>query len=444
MTADKNGYEGTKRTEPTPEKDSPERVILIGVVFEPDPGGEEEAERSMSELALLAESAGAVVAGRALQKRVKPDAVTYIGKGKLMEVSDAADALNAGTLVFDDELSGAQLRNIEEQTGRKVLDRTLLIMDIFAGRAKSREGRLQVELAQQRYRLSRLVGIGKGLSRQGGGIGTRGPGESRLESDRRHIARRIKILSDAIAEVRGQRERTREGRRQSEIFSIAFVGYTNAGKSTLINALCDTSLYTEDRVFATLDPAVRRLPLDASVQAVAVDTVGFIRKLPHHLVDAFKSTLEEAVLADLIVMVVDASDPDRLRQIEVVEEILRGLDAADRPRLTVFNKTDRAGLPDGTSVLPLPEERMPSDVFEVSAITGQGLERLRAALRARAEAGTVRIRLRIPYAESGLVDELHRSARVESLSYSPDGIEIDAVVPVSRLTRFTRFQVQDS
>ncbi|MBP7401166.1 MAG: GTPase HflX [Clostridia bacterium] len=437
--AENTGFDSTDTRDP----DAPERVVLVGVSFSGDAGAEDEAERSIEELALLAESAGAVVVGQALQRRERPDGATFVGRGKLEEIRDACEALDAGTVVFDDELSGAQIRNIEDATGRKVLDRTLLIMDIFAQRARSREGRLQVELAQQKYRLSRLVGMGKSLSRLGGGIGTRGPGESRLESDRRHIARRVKILSDAIEDVRSQRQRTRENRRQSEVFTIAFVGYTNAGKSTLINALCDSSLYAEDRVFATLDPAVRKLPLDAGVQAVAVDTVGFIRKLPHHLVEAFKSTLEEAVMADLIVHVVDAADPDRLRQMEVAEGILDELGASDRPRLTVFNKTDRVGVPDGISVLALPGSRLPDNVFEVSAVTGQGVDRLRAALRERAGAGTLRTRLRIPYRDSGMVDELHQTARVESLEYREDSIEMTVVIPVSRLARIEPYRVRD-
>ncbi len=420
-----------------------ERVVLIGVAFDDLRHDEEETERSLDELALLAESAGAQVVGRATQKRAKPDVATFIGSGKLEEVRDAALETQADTLLFDEELSGAQLRNIEDATGLKILDRTLLILDIFAARAKSREGRLQVELAQQRYRLSRLVGIGKQLSRLGGGIGTRGPGETRLESDRRHIARRIKFLSEQIETLREQRERTREQRRQADVYSIAFVGYTNAGKSSLINALCDACLYTEDRVFATLDPAVRRLPLDAGIQTVAVDTVGFIRKLPHHLVDAFKSTLEEAVLADLIVHVVDAADPDRARQIEIVEGILHDLGAGSRPRVTVFNKADLI-LPatESPPVTP-PAGNGSCDRIEVSARTGSGLDRLRQILRARAELETIHVRLGIPYGESRLVEELHRAGRVEALRYESEWIELEVVLPLSRLVRYAAFRIRE-
>ena len=431
-------------TEDSGQENQPEKVVLVGVSFSGASGGEDEAERSLEELALLAESAGAVVVGTALQRRAKPEGATYVGKGKLQEIRDACEALDAGTIIFDDELSGAQIRNIEDATGRKIIDRTLLIMDIFAGRAKSREGRLQVELAQQKYRLSRLVGMGKSLSRLGGGIGTRGPGESQLESDRRHIARRVKILSDAIAEVRVQRQRTRDARRQEDVFSIAFVGYTNAGKSTLINALCDSELYTEDRVFATLDPAVRRLPLDAGLQTVAVDTVGFIRKLPHHLVDAFKSTLEEAAQADMIVHVVDAADPDRLRHMEVVEEILQELGAALLPRITVFNKIDRVESSLTESVLTMPGTHAPENVLEVSAVTGRGLDRLRSLLRERVGAGTVRIRVRIPYAESGMMDELHRTARILSVVYRDDAIEAEIVIPPSRMSRVSAYRIREN
>jgi GTP-binding protein HflX len=435
---------GDNETNESLQENLPEKVVLVGMVFSGSAGGETEAERSLEELALLAESAGAVVAGSALQKRAKPEGATYVGKGKLQEVRDACDALDAGTIIFDDELSGAQIRNIEDATGRKILDRTMLIMDIFAGRAKSREGRLQVELAQQKYRLSRLVGMGKSLSRQGGGIGTRGPGESKLESDRRHIARRVKILSDAIAEIRVQRQRTRDARRQEDVFSIAFVGYTNAGKSTLINALCDSTLYTEDRVFATLDPAVRRLPLDAGLQAVAVDTVGFIRKLPHHLIDAFKSTLEEAAQADMIVHVVDAADPDRLRHMEVVEGILQDLDASRLPRITVFNKTDLVEPALTSSVMAMPGASEAEHVLEVSAVTGRGLDRLREVLRERVGSSTVRIRILVPYAESGLMDELHRTARVVSVNYRDDAIEADIIITPSRLSRISAYRIREN
>jgi len=321
----------------------PEKAVLVGLVDTRKPVIEMETERSVEELALLARTAGAEVVGSAIQRKSGIDNATFIGKGKLQEIRTACEELGAELLIFDDELSGSQIRNIEEATGLKVIDRTLLILDIFARRAQSKEGKLQVELAQQRYRYSRLVGMGESLSRLGGGIGTRGPGESKLETDRRHIKRRIDLLKATLAEVGERRDRIREKRRDSDAVVIAVVGYTNAGKSTLINRLCASDLYTEDMLFATLDSAARKLVLPDGLEAVLIDTVGFIRKLPHHLIDAFKSTLEELVVADIIMHVVDSSDEDLARHMEIVEDLLTQLNASAKPRITVFNKIDLSG-----------------------------------------------------------------------------------------------------
>lgn len=326
-----------------------EKAVLIGVVNTSKPVIENEVDRSVEELALLAKTAGAQVVGRAVQRRKGIDNATYIGKGKLQEITAACEELEAELLIFDDELSGSQIRNIEQATGLKVIDRTLLILDIFAQRAQSKEGKLQVELAQQKYRYSRLVGFGESLSRLGGGIGTRGPGESKLETDRRHIKRRIDLLKANLAEVGERRGRIREKRRDSDVVVIAVVGYTNAGKSTLINRLCTSDLFAEDMLFATLDSAARKLVLPDGLEAVLIDTVGFIRKLPHNLIEAFKSTLEELVVADIILHVVDSSDEDLARHMEIVEDLLIQLGAAEKPRITVFNKTDISFQPRETS-----------------------------------------------------------------------------------------------
>jgi len=324
----------------------PEKAVLVGLVDTSKQVIENEVERSIEELALLAGTAGAQVVGSAVQRRRGIDNATFVGKGKLQEIKAACEELGAELIIFDDELSGSQIRNIEEATGLKVIDRTLLILDIFAKRAQSKEGKLQVELAQQKYRYSRLVGFGESLSRLGGGIGTRGPGESKLETDRRHINRRIDLLKKALAEVGERRDRIREKRRDSDAVVIAVVGYTNAGKSTLINRLCASDLFAEDMLFATLDSAARKLVLPDGLEAVLVDTVGFIRKLPHNLIEAFKSTLEELVVADVILHVVDSSDEDLPRHMEIVEDLLIQLNASAKPRITVFNKID---IPDSSA-----------------------------------------------------------------------------------------------
>ena len=301
--------------------DQTERAIVVGVWLRGQQD-EQSAVTSLDELSELVEAAGAVVVGSLIQKRERIDSATVIGSGKLAEASAAAEELDATTLVFDMELSGSQLRNIQDETKLKILDRTLVILDIFARRARSSEGQLQVELAQLKDRASRLTGMGQVLSRLGGGIGTRGPGETQLETDRRHISRRIHALSEQLKKVRRRRERTRNQRQQSDVFSVAVVGYTNAGKSTLVNQLCDAELLTMDQVFATLDPTARRLKTDAGWPIVLIDTVGFIRNLPHHLVEAFQATLEEVTNCDLVLQVTDLSDPDAINQAEIVQQEL--------------------------------------------------------------------------------------------------------------------------
>ena len=433
---------------------STEVAVLAGLALSSSPAAIDEAERSLAELAELARTAGATVVASVLQRRQSPDPAFLIGRGKLEEIRDACDSLEATLIIFDDELSGSQIRNIEKLTGRKVIDRTMLILDIFAGRAQSREGKLQVELAQQKYRLSRLVGMGQALSRLGGGIGTRGPGESQLESDRRHINRRINYLKRALAEVGERRDRTRQQRQESDILTIAVVGYTNAGKSTLINHLCSADLITADQVFATLDPAVRRLKLPDQDEVLLIDTVGFIRKLPHELVDAFQSTLEEVTGADAILQVIDASDPDAATQMAVVEDLLVRLQAAGKPRLFVFNKTDT--LPHGPDLAdPDRDDREPSGLtpelaaalptghrqqaFLVSAKNGDGIETLISAISELAAQGQIKAVLLIPYSSAGLVEHIRQHGRIDQLEYLAEGIAVKAHVKCSHFSPLRPF-----
>ncbi len=415
-----------------------ERAILATLVLnESGAAGQEEAAHSLDELAELAESAGAVVVGRAMQRRPAPDPAYFVGKGKVQELREACAAQSADLIIFDDELTGSQIRNIENLTDCKVIDRTLLILDIFARRARSREGKLQVELAQQQYRLTRLVGLGQALSRLGGGIGTRGPGESKLESDRRHINRRVLYLKQALDELTEQRDRTRRQRQENEMLTFAVVGYTNAGKSTLINKLCQSSLLTADQVFATLDPSVRRLPLPDGNPVLLVDTVGLIRKLPHHLVEAFQATLEEASEADAILEVIDTADPDAAAQMAVVEDLLVRLDAAGKPRFFVFNKIDL--LPNEPDVadpdqidaepaglsselyakLPVGQRKQ---AFLVSALNGGGLDSLRQAIIDFCTASQMSCEILLPYPQAGLLAYVRRYGRLDQVSYLPEGI----------------------
>ena len=402
-----------------------EKAVLAGLATESGEAALDWAERSLDELAELAEAAGATVVARALQHRQAPDSATYLGKGKLEEIARSAEALSASTLICDDELSGSQIRNIENLTGLKVIDRTFLILDIFAQRARSREGKLQVELAQQQYRLSRLVGLGQALSRLGGGIGTRGPGETQLEADRRHINRRINTLKRALAEVAARRGQTRQQRHRQDILTIAVVGYTNAGKSTLMNALCQSDLLTLDQVFATLDPAARRLVLPDQQPVILIDTVGFIRKLPHQLIDAFRSTLEEVTQADAILHVIDCSDPQADIQRDVVEQLLNELGAAGKPRLTVLNKIDLLGSFErsGLHLLKGKEESL-----EISARTGEGLPALVSAIARLAAEQYIPVDLVLPYAKAGWINRIENQGKIEHLEYGEEGIRVKARV----------------
>ena len=347
-----------------------ERAILAAV----SAGDEKETARSLAELAELAKTAKAEVAATLMQNRESAHPGTYLGSGKIEELAQMLELFEADTVICDDELSPAQLNNLQDLLKCKVLDRTLLILDIFAARARTGEGKIQVELAQLRYRASRLTGLGKSLSRQGGGIGTRGPGEKKLETDRRLIGERIGVLKKELEEVKRHRDTLREGRKRGNLSTAAIVGYTNAGKSTLLNTLTGAGVLEEDALFATLDPTTRVCELPLKGKVLLTDTVGFIRKLPHHLVEAFKSTLEEAVYADIIIHVVDASNPEMDRQMEIVYETLDNLGAKDKPVITCFNKMDVA-----PADVILFDPRA-SETVHISAKTGEGLEELLAEI----------------------------------------------------------------
>jgi len=410
-----------------------ERAILVGVI----PENTQTTGNPLAELQELAESAGAEPVGHFTQKREAPDARTYIGRGLAEEISLKRQALNASLILFDDELSASQIRNLENITGARVIDRTALILDIFASRAKSREGRLQVELAQQKYRLPRLMGQGTSLSRLGGGIGTRGPGETQLETDRRHIKRKINYLEMQLREVKERRGVLRKERKKKEIPAVAVVGYTNAGKSTLVNALCDSDVFVEDRLFATLDTSVRRLVTPEHRDFLLIDTVGFIRKLPHDLIEAFKSTLEETVHADLLLHVADCSDPEFETYISTVEKILQEIGAGDRPRYLVLNKTDRAP----GDIAPSP--RIAGNygkVFAVSALQGDGLDGLKQEIVNYFVKVDQTYECILPYEKAGMVAYLHENGTVESEEYREDGIYIKGKMPPEQYGKVSQYE----
>ncbi len=396
-----------------------EKVILVGV----ETGGDEPAESSLDELAELARTAGAEVAGRLIQSRESIHPGTYIGKGKLLELKDLLWETDATGIICDDELTSTQLGSLESELSCKVIDRTLLILDIFAARAVSGEGKIQVELAQLRYRASRLTGLGKSLSRLGGGIGTRGPGEKKLEMDRRLIRERISRLKRELKDVEKHRELIRSQRKQSGLKTAALVGYTSAGKSSLLNALTDAGILEDAMLFSTLDTTTRSLMLDNTQEILLTDTVGFIRKLPHHLVEAFKSTLEEARYADIILHVVDASNPNMDMQMHVVYETLRELGAEGKPVITLFNKQDL-----------LKEEGYQRDFqaeysIPVSAKTGQGLEELKRALLDVIRRDQIYVERLYDFSEAGKIQLIRTRGQLVSEEYLPEGIEVKAYVP---------------
>ena len=413
-----------------------ERAVLVGLSCRSFGPQEDANERTLDELEALLETAGGECAGKVLQTRPAPEARTLIGEGKAEEVRQLCEAQEATLVVFDNELSPSQMRTLEELLGRPVLDRSGLILDIFAQRARTGEGKLQVELAQYQYILPRLSGLGKSMSRLGGGIGTRGPGESKLESDRRHIRRRIDRLRADLEQVRQVRAVQRRQRKKTELPLVAIVGYTNAGKSTLLNTLTGAGIEANDRLFDTLDPTTRKKRISDTQEILLSDTVGFIRKLPHHLVSAFKATLEELAYADLLLHVVDVSDPDWRGQAETVERVVGQLGAQDIPRLMVMNKADKCD-PD---VLPF---LRPGEGVKISAKKGEGIDELLAGIERALGRGKHRVRLLIPYAEGAALDALHREAQVESVEYAEAGTLVDAVVDDKVFGRMAAYLVEE-
>ncbi len=400
-------------------KDIEERVILLAV----STGEEEDTEACLDELEDLVETAGAVTVDRMIQNREAVHPVTYLGKGKIQEVKDRIWELDATGVVCDDELSPAQLRSLEDALDTKVMDRTMVILDIFAARASTREGKIQVELAQLKYRAARLVGLGSSLSRLGGGIGTRGPGEKKLEMDRRLIHQRISRLKEELKDVENHREVQRRQRERSHIQVAAIVGYTNAGKSTLLNYLTDAGILAEDKLFATLDPTTRSLTLPGGQKLLLTDTVGFIRKLPHHLIEAFKSTLEEARYSDIILHVVDCSNPHMDMQMHVVYETLRQLQVTDKTMVTVFNKTDK---PEHQEIL---KDRSADHQVKLSAKTGQGVDQLLRVLETVLRERQICLERLYPYSQAGKIQSVRKYGVLLEEEYREDGIFIRAYVP---------------
>lgn len=396
-----------------------ERVILIGVCTREN----ENVEESLDELAELADTAGAEAVGRVIQNRESMHPGTYIGSGKIDEVRELAAALQADGVICDDELTPAQLRGLEQELDLKVMDRTLVILDIFAQHATTSEGKLQVELAQLRYRLARLTGKGIAMSRLGGGIGTRGPGEKKLETDRRLIKSRIARLNRELKEMQIHRDTARKKRLNESVPVAAIVGYTNAGKSTLLNALTGAGILAENKLFATLDPTTRRMELPGGQEILLTDTVGFIRKLPHHLVEAFKSTLEEARYADYILHVVDSVSPQMDAQMEAVYETLERLGIAGKPVITLFNKRDLAA---GSE---LPKDPNAVRTIGISAGTGAGLGELQEVLEEQLRNSRIQVEKLFPYAQAGDIQRIRRYGQVLEEEYREDGIYIKAWMP---------------
>ena len=399
-------------------KEIVEKVILLGV----DVG--DDTKESMKELAELVDTAGTIVLDSIIQSRERIHPGTYLGKGKIEEVRERIERLDATGVVCDDELTPAQLRNLEDLLDTKVMDRTMVILDIFAKRATTSEGKIQVELAQLKFSAARLIGLRSSLSRLGGGIGTRGPGEKKLEMDRRLIHERISQLKSELKKVESHRELIRKSRDENLAFNVAIVGYTNAGKSTLLNKLTDANILAEDKLFATLDPTTRKLKLGSGQEILVTDTVGFIRKLPHHLIEAFKSTLEEAKYANLLVHMVDASNEEASSQMLVVYDTLRSLDVVDKDIITVFNKTDL--IKEGEE---LPRDFHADKILKMSAKTGDGIEDLKKTIENILQNQRVYLEHIFSYKDAGKIALIRKFGEIKSEEYIDEGISIKAYIP---------------
>lgn len=412
-----------------------EKVILCGVHTGALNTLDDTTDESMAELFELAKTAQAEIVGEMVQNKDHPEASTYFGEGKMEELRLAAQSLGATLLIFDDELTGSQIRNIESYTGVRTIDRSTLILDIFAQRAISKEGKIQVELAQLKYALPRLSGMGAQLSRLGAGIGTRGPGETKLESDRRHIHRRIHSLENELSEIQAHRNLQRSRREKDNVVVAALVGYTNAGKSTILNYFTQADVLAENMLFATLDPTMRKLSLPDGRNGVIVDTVGFIRKLPHHLIDAFKSTLDEAVLADVLVHVIDSSNPEMHTQIKVVDELIESLGCRAKRIIAVFNKCDVAPL-----ISPRPEGNY-TDYVCVSAKSGEGMDKLLELLHDALPGKKREIEVLIPYSDSRTAALLHESEVIIEESYEAEGTRVKLLADEALCARLEKYIV---
>ncbi|WP_312060127.1 GTPase HflX [Anaerotignum sp.] len=415
--------------------DLEERVILFAV--EPDERNSRstmETEACLDELEELVRTAGAVAVARSIQKRERVHPGHYLGKGKIEELKMMVEAYGASGVVCDDELSPAQLKNLERMLETKVMDRTIVILDIFAGRAISGEGKIQVELAQLKYRLSRLTGMGASMSRLGGGIGTRGPGEKKLETDRRYIKDRIAELNSAAKEIQTHRELLRSQRGKKGTPVVSLVGYTNAGKSTLINKLTDAGVLAEDKLFATLDTTTRKVELPNGSEILLTDTVGFIQKLPHHLVQAFRATLEELKYADILLHVVDASNPNRQEQMQVVYKTLEDLGCGDTPVITVFNKMDR------DVELPLPMDTKAREIAQVSAFTGDGLNGMLGMVENLLKSFRKSMVVMVPYTEGGLIGWVHGRCEIIREEHTPEGVLLEVYVDEESANRLEKYK----
>ena len=409
-------------------KQEPEKAVLVAVDT-----GEYDCDSSLAELEELAQTAGAQVAGFVSQKRDRPDGALFLGSGRLDELKEFCENNEIDVVIADSELSPVQQRNMEDALGVRVIDRTTLILDIFALRAVSNEGKLQVELAQLKYNLPRLVGQGHKLSRLGGGIGTRGPGETKLESDKRHIRRRIKTLEDELEELEKRRNMMRTRREKDRVETVVIVGYTNAGKSTLMNTLTQAGVLAQDKLFATLDPTARALTLPDGRKIMLIDTVGFIRRLPHNLVEAFKSTLEEAVGAKLILNVCDASDPECPEHIKVTEDLLAELGCGGKPVITVLNKCD----------LPRSEALLIhiADSVEISALDGRGLDDLLKAISDTLPPSRARVKMLIPYTDGSAAAAMRRDGVIANEEYREDGLFLDITADVELIDKYRQYCV---
>ena len=407
------------------QNESPAKAILVGLDT-----GEYDAAVSMDELRALADTAGCETVLTVIQSRPAPEAATCIGAGKLEEIREQAELLEADLLIFDTELTGMQMRNISDATDCKVIDRTMLILDIFAGRARTAEGKVQVELAQYKYRLTRLTGMGTALSRLGGGIGTRGPGETKLETDRRHIRSRITSLEHSLKEMERHRKFIGSRRKKDGILTVAIVGYTNAGKSTLFNMLTDAGVLAENKLFATLDVTARALELPDGRTVLLSDTVGLIRRLPHHLVEAFRSTLEETAQADLILHVLDASEPDVQERMQITQDLLADLGCAEIPQIHVLNKADLVDIPQKSDL---------ENVW-ISAKHGNGLDALLQAIVRGLPETARRMQLCIPYSEGGFLQKLREDGKVFSEEFTAEGTLVDLMVDVRYQKQAAAFQ----